>query len=162
MGCGQGMGMGGGRGMGRGMGGGQGMGMGGGRGVGRGMAAGLPGGVPPMPSAWPEDQQQAPAAGVVSNEQELATLKEQADIMGTQLNEIHARIRDLDKNGQRAGLIAYVEEGTCNGCSACLSVCPVNAIALVDNVAQIDITRCTGCGICVAECPRKAISLRKK
>lgn len=152
---GMGRGMGGGRGMGRGMGGGQGMGMGGGRG----MAAGMPGGLQPTTSARPDVQQQA--AGMVSREQELAMLKEQAKIMNTQLNEINARISDLDKGGQGPGLIAYVEAEACKGCSRCLPVCPLAAIVLADNVAQVDNTKCTGCGLCVVECPNNALSLKK-
>ncbi|MDL2298560.1 glycyl-radical enzyme activating protein [Synergistaceae bacterium OttesenSCG-928-D05] len=47
----------------------------------------------------------------------------------------------------------------CIGCGACLSVCPVNAIALRDGMPHIDRALCTGCGACESICPPVAHEL---
>lgn len=79
---GSGFGMGGGRGMGRGMGG------GGGRGMGRGMGAGLP----QTPSAMPQ-----PPAQNLTEADELAMLKQQAEAMSQQTQQILDRINQLEQ-----------------------------------------------------------------
>ena len=88
IGGGRGQGMGGGRGMG--MGGGRGQGMGGGRGMGMGQGMGMPAGAAPNPAV--------PASGG----DELTLLKQQAEMMGQQMQQILARIQQLeqDKPGQ--------------------------------------------------------------
>ncbi len=53
---------------------------------------------------------------------------------------------------------AVVDEEKCTGCSACVSVCPVDAISMVDGKAKIS-DECISCGVCVDECPVGAISL---
>ncbi len=62
-----------------------------------------------------------------------------------------------------------VQEDTCNGCGKCVSLCPVEAIALVSandphhpkrKLARVDAARCLGCGICVKACTKtKSLSL---
>ncbi len=47
----------------------------------------------------------------------------------------------------------------CLGLGNCVKVCPVDAIKIVDNVAQIDREKCIACGKCVMECPRGIIGL---
>ena len=49
-------------------------------------------------------------------------------------------------------------EPDCIRCSACLPVCPTNAITLPDALA-IDQQLCYGCGRCVPACPTDALSL---
>ena len=51
----------------------------------------------------------------------------------------------------------YVDSGRCTGCGACLTVCPHEAIALVDDVAHIDQALCAGCELCLPVCPEHAI-----
>ncbi len=85
-GMGRGMGMGGGRGMGGGMG----AGVGGGRGAGRGM--GGQGGFSQLADI------PAPANGSASKKDELARLKEAADSLRRQVQEIETKIRDMDEN----------------------------------------------------------------
>ena len=46
----------------------------------------------------------------------------------------------------------------CVGCLACVRVCPVGAIAVVEPRVQIDDDTCVGCGLCVPACPHDAIS----
>lgn len=88
MGQGMGRGMGGGMGMGRGMGGGMGRGMG--RGMGPGMGYGPQFQAPFAPPSTPNMPQIPP-------EQELQYLKQQADILRTELNNITKRIEELEK-----------------------------------------------------------------
>ena len=55
------------------------------------------------------------------------------------------------------GQIVWVDVTRCTGCGACVEVCPVGAIALVDGKARVDEELCTGCGACVDACPEGAI-----
>ncbi|MGB9740331.1 MAG: 4Fe-4S binding protein [Candidatus Bathyarchaeia archaeon] len=55
---------------------------------------------------------------------------------------------------------AYVITDLCNGCQACIPVCPVNAIRMVEGKAKIDPFQCTGCGACVPTCPQEAIDFK--
>ncbi len=48
----------------------------------------------------------------------------------------------------------------CTGCEACLPVCPVSAIEMVDGVAVIG-PACNLCGACVDVCPTGAIVMEK-
>ena len=45
----------------------------------------------------------------------------------------------------------------CNGCGLCASICPVQAISIIQNKALIDQSRCTECLQCMDECPVYAI-----
>ncbi len=51
-----------------------------------------------------------------------------------------------------------VFSNTCIGCGLCETVCPHDAITLVDGRAVIDLDLCTSCGQCVMVCPVQAIS----
>lgn len=53
---------------------------------------------------------------------------------------------------------AEVDVARCDGCKACVEVCPVEAIA-VEDVARIDAEACVDCGTCVDQCPKGAIAL---
>jgi len=91
-GMGGGMGQGGGRGMGQGRGGGMGQGRGGGmgRGGGRGMGAGIPQGPVAMPQQPPQP---------LTKLDELAVLKQQAETMAQQMQQIQERIKQLEQEG---------------------------------------------------------------
>ena len=56
-------------------------------------------------------------------------------------------------------MAARVDPEKCTGCGACVEVCPVEAIKLVNDVAVVDENECTECGLCADECPEDAISL---
>jgi len=157
---GTGLGMGGGRGMGRGMGGGRGMGKGMGRGggMGRGMGRGMGmAGSMGMPST-------GPAAGFLENagpqnpNQELAELKQQAEMLDQQKQQLNQRITQLE-SGRRA--VAVVDSEKCTGCGICIDVCPAGAIEVKEK-AVIDDEICTGCAACTTECPNKAIIITQK
>lgn len=47
----------------------------------------------------------------------------------------------------------------CLGLGTCVSVCPFDAIHIVDGVAKVDDEKCVACGKCVAICPRHIIEL---
>jgi len=142
------VGQGGGRGMGRGGGMGRGMGMGRGGGMGRGMG---------MPSV-------GPAAGLPENagpqnpEQELAALKQQAEMLEQQKQQLNQRMAQLE-SGRKA--VAVVDSEKCTGCGICVDVCPVNAIE-VNQEAVVNDETCTGCAACVSECPNEAIIIAQK
>lgn len=50
----------------------------------------------------------------------------------------------------------------CIACKACQKVCPVKAIKVQDNLAEIDPEKCIACGACVTSCPVNAIEIPKK
>jgi len=54
---------------------------------------------------------------------------------------------------------AKIDESKCNGCGACVKICPVEAIT-VDKKAVVDPEKCVDCGTCVDECPSNAISMQ--
>jgi predicted Fe-Mo cluster-binding NifX family protein/ferredoxin len=163
MGGGAGMGRGGGRGMGggmgRGMGQGGGMGGGMGRGMGRGRGMGAGGGQgmgprsPQAPVSTPQQSPQGP-----TREEELAMLKQQAEAIGQQMQQIQERIGQLSQQNTGSP-VAKVDPENCTRCGACVDVCPFGAISLDDDKAVVDEGACTGCGLCVGECPREAIQL---
>lgn len=47
----------------------------------------------------------------------------------------------------------------CTGFGNCKTVCPFDAIDIVDGIAVVNPQRCKACGKCIAECPRKLIEL---
>jgi ferredoxin len=54
--------------------------------------------------------------------------------------------------------LIVIDAGRCDGCGACVEVCPEGAIYLVDGRATVDGTLCHACEACVAACPVDAIS----
>jgi len=139
-------GIGGGRGMSRG--GGMGRGMGRGGGMGRDMGMPLVG-----PAAgFPEN------AGLQNPEQELAVLKQQAEMLEQQKQQLNQRITQLE-TGRKA--VAVVDSEKCAGCGICVDVCPAGAIE-VNQQAVVNDEACTGCGACVSECPNETIVIAQK
>lgn len=55
---------------------------------------------------------------------------------------------------------AYVITDLCNGCNACVPVCPTNAITMQNGKARINPFQCTGCGACIPVCPQEAIDFK--
>lgn len=46
----------------------------------------------------------------------------------------------------------------CTACGACIEVCPFNALRLVQDAVELDISvDCTYCGKCEDACPTEAI-----
>ena len=52
-----------------------------------------------------------------------------------------------------------IDQDLCTGCGQCVPYCPVNAIALENETAEIDFDECAECGSCLrmADCPVEAI-----
>ncbi len=59
---------------------------------------------------------------------------------------------------------AAVDSDTCEGCSACVKRCQVDAVSISQKKqpAVVDLDRCIGCGVCVPACPTQSITLVKK
>jgi len=51
----------------------------------------------------------------------------------------------------------WVDVARCTGCSACVDVCPVGAMALIEGKARVNEETCTGCEACAEACPEGAI-----
>jgi NAD-dependent dihydropyrimidine dehydrogenase PreA subunit len=67
--------------------------------------------------------------------------------------------------------IPEVNNEKCLGCGECVSVCPVEAMALISandpqrpkkKTAALDENRCLGCGLCVRACTQGAVSLKTR
>jgi len=162
---GMGFGMGGGRGMGRGMGGGRGMGkgmgrgggmgrgMGGGGGMGRGMGGGGGMVMPAGPASGSPTGGFPENPGLQDSEQELAALKQQAEMLEQQKQQLNQRISQVE-GGRK--VVAVVDSAKCTGCGICVDVCPTGAIE-VNEQAVVNAENCNGCAACVSECPNEAI-----
>jgi len=111
-------------------------------------------GMPSTGSAagFPED------AGLQNPEQELAALKQQAELLEQQKRQLNNRIAQLG-SGHKA--VAVIDSSKCAGCGICADVCPVGAIE-VDKQAIVNVEACTGCAACVSECPNEAIILAQR
>jgi electron transport complex protein RnfB len=62
----------------------------------------------------------------------------------------------------KSNYFAAVDKDLCTGCETCIERCQMDAITLVDDLADIDLDRCIGCGLCVTTCPSEAMQLIKK
>lgn len=58
--------------------------------------------------------------------------------------------------------LRVTDEDECIGCGACVDICPVEAVSLEGEVAEVDEDWCIGCGVCAVVCPTEAISLKRR
>lgn len=83
-----------------------------------------------------------------------------ADISGKQAQE---SIQYIKKQGISIDFIKEVvkkDDEQCVDCGACVSLCPVEAIHVMDDWSiEIDDQLCIGCGVCTISCPMKAINV---
>ena len=89
--------------------------------------------------------------------------KAKADILKSEPGDTYSK-QEISLKNTFQPVIHCIEEIPCNPCT---SVCPNNAIQLVDNKGNLtDVPiftgECTGCGLCVAVCPGLAITLAKQ
>ena len=54
-----------------------------------------------------------------------------------------------------------IDDDLCKGCTHCMSVCPTNAIRVIDGKARIREERCVDCGLCYKSCPFSAIRVEQ-
>lgn len=54
-------------------------------------------------------------------------------------------------------LVYRVDRSVCTGCGDCYSVCPVDAVEIIDGKSHIDPEKCIGCGFCQGVCTYDAI-----
>lgn len=67
-------------------------------------------------------------------------------------------VRNKKMEGLDPDTVAGVPEAVCTGCSACMNVCPVDAITMQPNrdgfiMPQVDADKCIHCKKCVNTCP---------
>jgi Fe-S-cluster-containing hydrogenase component 2 len=53
----------------------------------------------------------------------------------------------------------HINAESCNGCGACVEVCPVGALSIVQGTAVADALLCRACEACLLACPASAISI---
>jgi NAD-dependent dihydropyrimidine dehydrogenase PreA subunit len=54
-------------------------------------------------------------------------------------------------------MAAQIDIEKCTGCGNCVEICPVKAIKISDNKAQVS-EDCIECGVCINSCPVQAIT----
>jgi Fe-S-cluster-containing hydrogenase component 2 len=55
--------------------------------------------------------------------------------------------------------VFVVDEDRCFGCAACVALCPVNALELVNILVYVEESTCTHCNLCIPACPVHALSI---
>ncbi len=63
------------------------------------------------------------------------------------------------KMHQHSTVAPKVEHKTCAGCGKCVSICPADAIEVIDDKAVKSDTKCIGCADCIVVCPEGAITI---
>lgn len=63
------------------------------------------------------------------------------------------------KMAQHSDVCPVVSIESCVGCGECVKVCPVNAISIRREKADIDSSKCIGCATCIAACPAEAVDV---
>jgi pyruvate formate lyase activating enzyme len=53
----------------------------------------------------------------------------------------------------------YLIDRGCKLCDACFWACPVKAIYIENNRANINQEKCIHCGVCYSNCPNEAITI---
>ncbi len=51
----------------------------------------------------------------------------------------------------------WIDKETCTGCGICVDECPVDAISMKIEEAEINMAECIRCGICHDVCPQESV-----
>lgn len=51
----------------------------------------------------------------------------------------------------------WIDETNCTGCGICIEECPVDAIFMKNEEAEINMSECIRCGVCHDICPQEAV-----
>lgn len=65
------------------------------------------------------------------------------------------------KTEKKSLAVVYTNDAACKDCYRCIRACPVNAIRMVNDQAQVINEKCIACGLCINECPQDAKMYRK-
>ena len=57
---------------------------------------------------------------------------------------------------------AVVDAEECIGCEDCVERCQFGALAVPEDVCEVDYARCLGCGLCAAVCSTDALHLKRR
>ena len=57
--------------------------------------------------------------------------------------------------------MAKIDKEQCTGCEVCTDMCPMEAIKLIDDIADLNGNRCIGCGVCAYHCSSEALKLER-
>lgn len=81
-----------------------------------------------------------------------------ADLLGVEFQPVGGS--DEHTHGPKPKQVAFIDENTCIGCTACLKPCPQDAILGSNKMMHTILTEyCTGCELCVAACPVDCIKM---
>ena len=83
----------------------------------------------------------------------------------TRGSKIYDRLLSARTNTSSVAVTAVLPQNECTGCSACVNVCPVNALSLQPDKygyyrSTLDAKKCINCGLCAQICP--ALKLPEK
>jgi ferredoxin len=57
---------------------------------------------------------------------------------------------------------AVVDADLCIGCGDCVERCQFGALAVPEDICEVDDVRCVGCGVCTVVCPADALQLERR
>jgi electron transport complex protein RnfB len=55
-----------------------------------------------------------------------------------------------------------VDADLCIGCEDCVERCQFGALAVPEDICEVDYARCVGCGVCATVCPTDALHLERR